>query len=231
MPAPWRAPLFPFRMPSSDAPRRSRAASRSAGVVASVRLSRSPCRPAGEGPSCPGGTGMGSSGLLTCRRPDDSHAFPGLGNVLPSALDAGLLRPEGTSGGASTVSARAAGLPGASSATTVVCGCSARSCAAAPTAARAPTGRRAGRVGPVRIGRRSGPWLVTQTHTHPLTAGPECGRGASCCAETGLRLIHVCSVSTDQALAAALRPVERGFAWLKSWRIFCRSRRSPNRMA
>ncbi|MDQ0904764.1 hypothetical protein QFZ32_000684 [Streptomyces canus] len=34
----------------------------------------------------------------------------------------------------------------------------------------------------------------------------------------------------DRALSAARAPVERGVAWLKSWRIFHRSRCSPNRM-
>ncbi len=37
--------------------------------------------------------------------------------------------------------------------------------------------------------------------------------------------------TVNRALAAARAPVERGIARLKSWRIFRRSRCSPNRMA
>jgi hypothetical protein len=37
-------------------------------------------------------------------------------------------------------------------------------------------------------------------------------------------------MTLNRALAAARAPVERGVARLKSWRIFRRSRGSPNRM-
>lgn len=159
------------------APRRSRAASRSPPGPASSRPSGSPRRPRRRG-FMPCGLGTrGAAHVPPTGRLSQAH---GARQLMSPALDAGLLRPEGASGGDSTVSARVSGPPGASSATNDRCGCSTRSCAAAPTAARAPTSRSTGRVGPVRIGRRSGPsgpWLITQTHTHSLTSGPECGQG------------------------------------------------------
>ncbi|MGW1507537.1 transposase family protein, partial [Streptomyces mirabilis] len=58
----------------------------------------------------------------------------------------------------------------------------------------------------------AGPWVTT-----PLRRPP--GRGLTPTQQT-----------VNRALSAARAPVERGVARLKSWRIFRKSRCSPNRM-
>ncbi|GAA2768888.1 hypothetical protein GCM10010103_79340 [Streptomyces paradoxus] len=57
-----------------------------------------------------------------------------------------------------------------------------------------------------------GPWLATGIKRRPL------------------RELTSTEKTVNRALAAARAPVERGVACLKSWRIFHRSRCSPNRM-
>ncbi|MDQ0986174.1 hypothetical protein QFZ71_003457 [Streptomyces sp. V2I9] len=58
----------------------------------------------------------------------------------------------------------------------------------------------------------AGPWLTTGIKRRPLQE------------------LTPTEKTLNQALAAARAPVERGVARLKSWRIFRRSRCSPNRM-
>ncbi len=58
----------------------------------------------------------------------------------------------------------------------------------------------------------AGPWLTTGIKRRPLQELTPADR------------------TRNRALAAARAPVERGVARLKSWRIFRRSRCSPNRM-
>lgn len=58
----------------------------------------------------------------------------------------------------------------------------------------------------------AGPWLTTGIKRRPL------------------RELTTTEKTRNRALAAARAPVERGVARLKSWRIFRRSRCSPNRM-
>lgn len=194
---------------------------------ASSRRSGFPGRPVGEGPSCPGGTGIHwaahvpTTGRLS-RAPGARQATSAFRQ--PCTQDCFFL--EGLRAGPYRVG-KGLGAAGASSATNdrlrlldpVLRGSSDSS----PS-----TNRWARRQGWTRANRPAIRPMANHTDTHaPADVWPRMWAGASCCAETGLRLIHVCSVSTNQALAAALRPVERGFAWLKSWRIFCRSRRSP----
>ncbi|MBW8802029.1 MAG: transposase, partial [Streptomyces sp.] len=57
-----------------------------------------------------------------------------------------------------------------------------------------------------------GPWLTTGIKRRPL------------------KELTPTEKTLNRALAAARAPVERGVASLKSWRIFRRSRCSPNRM-
>ncbi|MGW0422778.1 transposase family protein [Streptomyces sp. NPDC003015] len=57
-----------------------------------------------------------------------------------------------------------------------------------------------------------GPWLTTGIKRKPL------------------QKLTLTETTLNRALASARAPVERGVARLKSWRIFRRSRRSPNRM-
>ena len=58
----------------------------------------------------------------------------------------------------------------------------------------------------------AGPWLTTGIKRRPL------------------KKLTPTEKTRNRALAAARAPVERGVARLKSWRIFRRSRCSPNRM-
>lgn len=57
-----------------------------------------------------------------------------------------------------------------------------------------------------------GPWLITGIKSKPL------------------QKLTLTETTLNRALASARAPVERGVARLKSWRIFRRSRCSPNRM-
>lgn len=163
------------------------AISAGAGVVASVRLSRSPCRRRAFMP-------WRNGDPLGCSRADDRTT------LTRSRGSATYFRQPWT-----------------------------QDCSVLKGLWASPSiNRSACRQGWTRANRPAIRPMANHTDTHaPADVWPRMWAGASCCAETGLRLIHVCSVSTNQALAAALRPVERGFAWLKSWRIFCRSRRSP----
>ncbi|MEU1186169.1 transposase family protein [Streptomyces sp. NPDC005859] len=65
---------------------------------------------------------------------------------------------------------------------------------------------------PISPTRGGGPWLTTGIKRRPL------------------RELTPTEKTVNRALAAARAPVERGVACLKSWRIFRRSRCSPNRM-
>jgi hypothetical protein len=78
------------------------------------------------------------------------------------------------------------------------------------------------------IGQPEGPWLDVLADRAYMGAGPW--------VTTALRRppggdLTPTQQTVNRALSAARAPVERGVARLKSWRIFRRSRCSPNRMS